>query len=198
MKKFMATVLITTTFAFAAMPALAQTPVIDTISPSSGLSLGGTLVTIRGSNLGATTSVTIGGGALANLVADNETTLRGNVPAGTTGAADVTATTPQGSDTLADGFTYKSGTPAARFALSFDGIDDLVEVPDDPALDIRRADSASTLRAVDPRRTRHPPHDIPHIVGHQQPTAERQRHAHRPAVRLAFVGCEETVEDVAW
>ncbi|SUS06362.1 hypothetical protein DF3PB_2730003 [uncultured Defluviicoccus sp.] len=116
--------------------ALAQAPQINSIAPRSGLTLGGTHVTISGFHFDSLASVTIGCSPLENVAVLGDTKIAGNVPAGLTGPADVTVATSSGNDTLSGGFTYVAGRPAARNALRFDGADDMVEVPDHPALSI--------------------------------------------------------------
>ena len=88
------------------------TPTISSIFPASSLTIGGTSVTITGTNfVSGTTTVTIGGNAATGVIVDNSTSLRATTPLGTVGAKDVVITTPGGSATLAGGFTYIFGVP---------------------------------------------------------------------------------------
>lgn len=82
-------------------------PTIAGISPSSGPRAGGTLVTIRGTNLNGATAVRFGG-VLARIVSDTATQMVVMSPAGAGGAVDITVTTAVGTTTLstADRFTY--------------------------------------------------------------------------------------------
>lgn len=83
-------------------------PTVGTVSPSSGSTSGGTAVTITGTNLDSTTSVTFGG-TLAPFSVVNATTLSAVTPPGTAGAVDVVVTNPAGSATAVGAFTYVAG-----------------------------------------------------------------------------------------
>ncbi|MFR9790521.1 IPT/TIG domain-containing protein [Streptomyces sp. MB22_4] len=80
-------------------------PTIGTLTPTSGPASGGTAVTITGTNLDTTDSVTFGG-APAPFAVINATTLSAVTPPGTAGAADVVVTNPAGADTAVGAFTY--------------------------------------------------------------------------------------------
>jgi hypothetical protein len=80
-------------------------PTIGTINPNTGSTAGGTALTITGTNLGSTESVTFDGAA-APFVPVNSTTLSVVSPPGAAGAADVVVTNPAGTATAAGGFTY--------------------------------------------------------------------------------------------
>jgi hypothetical protein len=83
-------------------------PTIGAISPTSGPTSGGTAVTITGTNLDTTDSVTFDGTA-APFSVINAATLSVVTPPGTAGGADVVVTNPAGSDTAVGGFTYVAG-----------------------------------------------------------------------------------------
>ncbi|WP_269854725.1 IPT/TIG domain-containing protein [Streptomyces sp. RPT161] len=83
-------------------------PAITSVAPASGPTSGGTAVTITGTNLTTTQSVTLAG-APAPFSAISDTTLSAVTPPGTAGAADVTVTTSAGSVTDTGGFTYTAG-----------------------------------------------------------------------------------------
>lgn len=85
-----------------------EDPTITTLSPTSGPTSGGTAVTITGTNLDTTDSVTFDG-APAPFSVINATTLSAVTPPGTAGAADVVVTNPAGSDTAVGAFTYVAG-----------------------------------------------------------------------------------------
>ncbi len=80
-------------------------PTIDSITPASGSTLGGTSVTITGTNLSSTTNVTVGG-ASASFGVINNTTLAIITPAGSPGAVDIVVTTSAGSATATEAYTY--------------------------------------------------------------------------------------------
>ena len=83
------------------------TPTVGSISPNSGTTLGGTSVTITGTNFVTGATVTFGGTAAMNVVVVNATTITATTPTGSAGAATVVVTNPGGEGgSLASGFTY--------------------------------------------------------------------------------------------
>jgi len=82
-------------------------PTIDTLTPTSGSAAGGTSVTITGTNLSTTTSITFDG-VVASFGIISSTTVVAITPPGTVGAVDVVLTTTGGSATAASGYTYTS------------------------------------------------------------------------------------------
>ncbi|MFJ1709444.1 IPT/TIG domain-containing protein [Kitasatospora sp. NPDC088346] len=80
-------------------------PTVTTIVPDSGPTSGGTAVTVTGTNLTTTQSVTVGG-AVAPFSVVNDTTLSVVTPPGVAGAANVVVTTTGGAVTTVGGFTY--------------------------------------------------------------------------------------------
>lgn len=81
-------------------------PTLVSLTPTSGPTLGGTAVTLTGTNFTGTTSVTFGGIAANSFSVVSDTTVTGVAPANLAGAADVILTTSDGSSTLSNGFTY--------------------------------------------------------------------------------------------
>ena len=79
---------------------------ILSIVPNTGVVGGGALITISGSYLGGATSVTIGGAPATNLIVVSPTTITAVTPTGTLGPADVVVTTPAGTLTSLNGFSY--------------------------------------------------------------------------------------------
>jgi hypothetical protein len=93
---------------------LAPPPTISEVIPSSGPSVGGTQVTLRGSDFSTDrrTQVTFGGVPATNVVIVNSSTITATTPAGPAGAVDVTAVNNDGlSSTLRNGFTYIAPPP---------------------------------------------------------------------------------------
>jgi IPT/TIG domain len=80
-------------------------PTITSLSPTSGSTVGGTTVTIVGTNFSTTSSVTIGG-VVAAFGVINSTTIAVITPPGLLGGADVVVTSAGGSATAVDTFTY--------------------------------------------------------------------------------------------
>jgi hypothetical protein len=82
-------------------------PTVSSVSPNSGSTLGGTAVTITGTNFAAGATVTFGGGAATNVAVVNSTTITATSPAGSAGAVTVTVTNPGSqSGSLTNGYTY--------------------------------------------------------------------------------------------
>jgi formylglycine-generating enzyme required for sulfatase activity len=79
---------------------------ILSIVPNMGWVGGGTQITISGNFLGGATSVTIGGAPATNLIVVSPTTITAVTPTGTLGPADVVVTTPAGTLTSLNGFSY--------------------------------------------------------------------------------------------
>ncbi|WP_063131400.1 IPT/TIG domain-containing protein [Nocardia fusca] len=83
-------------------------PTVGTPDPASGPASGGTAVTIPGTGLTTTESVTFDG-VLAPFNILSDTAIVAVTPPGTAGAVDVVVTTSGGSDTATDAFTYVAG-----------------------------------------------------------------------------------------
>ncbi len=92
-------------------------PTITAISPASGTTLGGTPITLTGSNLTGATSITVGGVACTAFTVINSTTATCTTPPrhhGTPGTASVVVTTLTGISAENTLFTYV--VPAASAA----------------------------------------------------------------------------------
>lgn len=93
----------------------AGVPTITLISPNTGATSGGTLVTITGTNFAGSPSVTFGGVAGSGVNVISATQIKVTTPAGAAGAKDVVVTTSGGSATSTGGFTYVV-SPISTFA----------------------------------------------------------------------------------
>lgn len=92
-------------------------PVVASVSPAFGSIVGGTSVTITGSNFTAATSVTLGGVSAFFTVVD-AATITATTPAHAAGAVTVIVSTPSGSSTGGAGlFTYVTPNTAPSFTL---------------------------------------------------------------------------------
>jgi len=80
-------------------------PEVDVLSPATGLTTGGTSVTIYGINFLGASSVTFGG-TEATIVSVTDTEITVTSPAHAAGAVNVVVTTPGGSSTDVPTFTY--------------------------------------------------------------------------------------------
>lgn len=90
---------------------LAPTPSISSVAPSSGPIAGGTTITITGTNFAGTTSVTVGGSAVAAYTVMSATTITATTAARAAGVADVVVTNASGTATGTGLFTYVDPTP---------------------------------------------------------------------------------------
>jgi IPT/TIG domain len=80
---------------------------INSVSPNSGGTAGGTVVAIAGANFASGATVSFGGSSASNVSFVNSTQLKATTPAHAAGAVNVAVTNPDGaSATLAGGFTF--------------------------------------------------------------------------------------------
>jgi hypothetical protein len=85
-------------------------PTVSSVSPNTGDALGGTAVTITGTNFATGATADFGGTLATNVVVSSSTTITANTPAGAAGAVTVTVTNPSSlSGALASAFTYTTG-----------------------------------------------------------------------------------------
>ena len=108
------------TTASAAVGIVAEGPVIDSITPNTGSTVGGESVTINGSNLGGASSVTFGGTA-AQIDSNTGSSIVVTTPSHAAGSVDVMVTATAGTTTLQNGFTYNLppfGAPGALTATA--------------------------------------------------------------------------------
>jgi phospholipase C len=89
-------------------------PSLTAVSPSSGVTTGGTAVTLTGSNFQTGATVAFGSSPATNVSVVNSTTITATTPSGSAGAVNVTVTNPGGQDSvLSNGFTYSDPAPTA-------------------------------------------------------------------------------------
>jgi hypothetical protein len=113
---------------------------ITSITPRTGVSGGGYSVTISGSNFEQGASVMFGN-QYGQTTFVNPSTLAAIVPAGDSGAVDVTVSTPEGeTDTLAGGFTYNEPPHITSITATPNPI-------------VRNATAEIEVQAVDPEVT---------------------------------------------
>ncbi|OYV03817.1 MAG: hypothetical protein CFE26_20170, partial [Verrucomicrobiales bacterium VVV1] len=86
-------------------------PTVTGVSPSSGSTLGGTSVTITGTNLTGATAVTFGGALALGITVVNSTTITATTPPGTAGSASVIVTTGGVSNAANSLYTYVTPAP---------------------------------------------------------------------------------------
>ncbi|MCE2883527.1 MAG: IPT/TIG domain-containing protein [Planctomycetaceae bacterium] len=91
-------------------------PTITAVAPASGPQGGGTTITITGTNLNGTTAVEVGGVACTAVTVVSATTVTAVTASGTVGAKSVSVTTPGGTATKSNAFTYLFGPTIASIA----------------------------------------------------------------------------------
>jgi formylglycine-generating enzyme required for sulfatase activity len=79
---------------------------ITSVTPAQGTVLGGTVITLNGTGLAATSAVTVGGAACTNLTVLSPTQVRATTPPGAAGQAAIAVTTPAGTSLAPTPFTY--------------------------------------------------------------------------------------------
>lgn len=82
-------------------------PIITSVVPNEGTIDGGTSVTITGTDLDNASSVTFGGTEVTSIDSNTSTQIVVTTAAHAAGLVDVIVTTPGGSDTEVDAFTYR-------------------------------------------------------------------------------------------
>jgi hypothetical protein len=96
-------------------------PTVTAVSPSTGLTLGGTLVTITGTNFTGTTTVDFGGVAPTSFTVNSATSITATIPAvAVAGTVNVSVTNPSASSatSAADQFIYTAPTITVAPATS--------------------------------------------------------------------------------
>ncbi len=113
-----------------------QGPTLSAINASSGTASGGAGVTLTGTLLTGATAVTFDGIAATSVTVINSTTVTLVTPAHAAGAVDVVITTPAGSATLTNGYTYLStalgqSTSGGTIACLNGGLNNLIAATTD-------------------------------------------------------------------
>lgn len=97
-------------------------PRLDSVSPTTGTTAGGTTLTLSGNNFdGRPMTVTVGGVAATSVTRVSSTSATCVTPAGVAGAVDVVLSTPGGSATKAGGFSYLAAAPTVTSVSASSG-----------------------------------------------------------------------------
>ena len=99
-------------------PLVTATPTVTAITPGTGPMLGGTAVTVTGTNFTGATSATVCGAALGKLAVVNSTTLTGTTAAHAAATCDVVVTTAAGSGTGSALFSYAKTSQTLAFGTA--------------------------------------------------------------------------------
>jgi plastocyanin len=93
-------------------------PSVSSVSPGSGTTAGGIVVTVTGANFSTsgTTTVTFGGSAATNVNVASSTSITATTPAHALGTVDVVVNTNGQSATASGAFTYQTVPPRHRAA----------------------------------------------------------------------------------
>jgi hypothetical protein len=106
-------------------PPPAAAPTISSITPNSGSTDGGAMVTISGSNFTAGATVSFDGTPATGVNVANASSITATTPAHTAGAVNVTVSNPDNqSATLMNGFTYTLPVPPGETVLLADDFND--------------------------------------------------------------------------
>jgi M6 family metalloprotease-like protein len=117
-----AAVAVTTSYGTATLPAsftylTPAPPALGTVNPATGPSTGGTLITLTGSGFVPNqTAVSLGGAPASGVLVVSDTLLRATAPAHAEGPVTVAVTTPHGTATMSNAFTFTA--PAAPVLAS--------------------------------------------------------------------------------
>lgn len=86
--------------------AVAGVPTITSVSPATGPTTGGTLVTITGTGFTGATSVKFEATNAPSYTVNSSTSITATAPAGAAGTVNVSVTTLGGKATITNGYTY--------------------------------------------------------------------------------------------
>ncbi|MBD9544758.1 cadherin-like beta sandwich domain-containing protein [Ensifer sp. ENS04] len=93
-------------------------PSLASLTPASGTVAGGTNVVISGVDLAGATALSFGSSPASSYTVDSPNQITATAPAGSPGVVDVMVTTPGGTDTLANAYTYVASSVATLSNLS--------------------------------------------------------------------------------
>jgi hypothetical protein len=98
----------------------APLPAVTAVTPTSGSTAGGTVVTITGSGFSGATAVSFGSTAAGSFTVNSDTSITATAPAQAAGTVDITVTTPSGTSTTssADRFTYTAAPVPSVTSIS--------------------------------------------------------------------------------
>lgn len=89
-------------------------PTLSGVAPQSGLEIGGTAMTLTGTNFFTGATVAVDGTPCTNVTVLSSNVLTATAPAGSEGAVAVTVTTSEGTVTVGNAFTYLDADPTLQ------------------------------------------------------------------------------------
>jgi hypothetical protein len=108
-------------FTYVTPPPPPSPPTVTSVSPTSGISFGGTNITITGTDLTGATSIQIGGNLCSNFAVTNATTATCITPSGS-GTASVSVTTAGGTNAANTLYTYTPPPTGNEVQLDFTSV----------------------------------------------------------------------------
>ncbi|MEO5820806.1 MAG: IPT/TIG domain-containing protein, partial [Vicinamibacteraceae bacterium] len=103
-------------------PPANQSPTVSSVAPPNGTTIGGTMVTVIGTNFAAGATVSIGGTPATNVAVQSATTLTADTPQHASGPADVSVTVGGRSGSLAGAFTFIAPSASTNQPPTVSGI----------------------------------------------------------------------------
>lgn len=94
------------------------TPTLTGVSPNSGSTAGGTSVTLSGTNLTGASAVSFGGAAGSGIIINSATSVTVTTPPSAAGTVNVAITTPGGTATLTNSYTFVAPVPPTANPVS--------------------------------------------------------------------------------
>jgi hypothetical protein len=101
----------TNAFTYVAPAPTPPAPTLTSVTPATGSSLGGSAVTLSGTNFTGATAVSFGGIPATSFTVASPTSITATTPAASAGAVSVSVTTPGGTATSTNAFTYVVPAP---------------------------------------------------------------------------------------
>ena len=127
-----------------------QPPSISSVAPNSGSTVGGTAVSINGSNFVSGATIKFDNVAATNVSFVNSSLISAIAPAHATGLVNVVVTNPNGlSGTLTNGFTYTQASPSETVLLEDDFNDNLLNLTKWTPAALFSGFTDSSLRSVE-------------------------------------------------
>jgi hypothetical protein len=130
-----------------------QAPTVTAVDPRGGTTVGGTTVTITGTNFAAGAIVTVGGTPATDVAVQGPTSLTARTPQHPSGQADVVVTVGGRSGTLRNGFLFEPPSASANQPPTISGISSRSARAGAPGA---FADLDDTLQRRSPIRRRRP------------------------------------------
>ena len=109
-----------------------QAPTVTAITPAAGTTLGGTTVTITGTNFAAGATLTIGGAAATDVAVQGTTSLTARTPQHAAGAADVVVSVAGRSGSLTGAYRFEAPPATTNVPPTISGISSRSSRPNVP------------------------------------------------------------------